>query len=537
MADQKFNISFVIGAVDNVSLKVLKINDNINKAFEPFGKLGKSFSFLGAELGVNKLGDALKNVGAKGSNVLTEFNSAALRLGAAIGVVGAGLNYFVRGAAETSEEINNVSQRLGVSRQMFQVLQYAATQSGVSLNKLEPTLTKFSALLGTAGEEGNEVGKIFRTFGIRVKDSLGEVRPLEQILPELADKFAAIESPSVRNAVAIKLFGKEGVKFAQILAGGSKGLGDFKKRAEELGLILDDDLLKQGASVNDKFDEMFLVFSRLRDMIGAQFFPVITDLMNQLIAVFVENRPQIIAFAKAIAQDLPNTLKTIVDAFKALVAVLQPIIAMFNAVTKVFGTTNTIIGIITVAITGKLIFAIYALMGALVKLGIVAATTPIGWIAIGITAVIVAIAALIRYWEPLKQFFGSMFENWSGLLRIVLLFMGPLGWLASIAITIYKNWEPIAALFTKIGSGISSIAGAIPGNPFGVGGAAGPPAGATGPATGALEAVQAQNTFTRNQNESRVVVDFNNLPQGTRVKTEKAEAPLDLNLGYGMATG
>lgn len=533
MSNQKFNISFIIGAVDNVTMKVMEINDKIQKSFAPFQKVGQAFGLLGAELGLNKIGKALGDVGAKGKAVFDEFINAGLKLAAVLGTVGVAFRYIVMGAAQSANEIKDASERIGISTETFQTLQYAATQSGVEISKLEPVLTKFSQTLGTAAEGNNEAAQVFRALGVHIKDSKGHLLSMDEVLPRLADRLSKIENPSVRNAVAMKLFGKEGVKFAQILGNGSAGLEAFKKRAQELGIVLDKDMIDKGAALNNQFEEVELVFSRLRDAIGAELFPIMKQFLTQLTEIFVTNRPAIVAFAKAFAEDLPGILKSLTDIFTGLYTALKPVIVVMGTIMQVFGAANTIFATIALFITGKLIFSIYALMGALVKLGIVAATTPIGWIAIGIGAVLLAILALIRYWEPIKAFFMGLIDNWSGLLRVVLLFMGPLGWLAAIAVTIYKNWEPIANLFSSIGDKFAKLKGF-----FGFGGTV------TTAVAGAAPPLNVGQTVSdirgaeggARSTENRVVVDFNNLPQGTRIKTEKSESPMDLNLGYGMAT-
>lgn len=537
MANQKFNISFVIGAVDNVTLKVMQINERVQKAFAPFQKAGSALGLLGAELGLKKIGAALGNVGEKGKAVFDGFVSAGLRLAAVAGTVAAAFKYVVGGAAETANEIKDASERIGVSSQMFQTLQYAATQTGVGLQKLEPLLTKFSQVIGEASEGGNEASAIFSALGVSLKGPDGQLRSMDDILPSLADKISKIEQPAVRNAVAVKLFGKEGVKFVQVLADGSKGIDEYRKRAEELGIVLGDDLVNDGAKLNNQIEEVGLVFSRLRDAAGAELFPVLKDLLTQLTQVFIENRPAIIAFAKSFAQDLPGTLKSLAEIFRGLWAAVQPLISIFNGLAKVFGAANVIFTVLAGVIVGKLIFSIYALMGALIKLGVITAATPIGWIAIGIGLVVGAIILLLRYWEPITQFFKNMGTGWAVLLRIILLAMGPIGWLAAIALTIYRNWEPIAKLFSSIGSNIAGAAQKL-GNFFGFGSGA----GATNPATGAplnatataVETAQAAGGISKTEN--RIAVDFNNLPPGTRIRTEKAEAPVDLSMGYGMVT-
>ena len=116
MAGQKFNISFVIGAVDNLTTKVMQINDRVNKATAPLGKAKDAFGLLGAELGVNKFGVALGNLGTKGQKVFDEFLSAGAKI-AGLGVaIGGGLAYVVKGASDSADAISDASNRIETSQ-------------------------------------------------------------------------------------------------------------------------------------------------------------------------------------------------------------------------------------------------------------------------------------------------------------------------------------------------------------------------------------------------------------------------------------
>lgn len=92
MADKKNKFSIVIGAVDDISMKVMEINQKISKALEPVKKLNAAFGLLGNELGIGKFGSALSNVGSKFGDVFKEAGKVGLALGAA----GAGFAYLVK---------------------------------------------------------------------------------------------------------------------------------------------------------------------------------------------------------------------------------------------------------------------------------------------------------------------------------------------------------------------------------------------------------------------------------------------------------
>ena len=63
MAESKFPVTVVIGAVDNVTYKVMEINQKLERITKPLGQLKTAFGDLGRESGLNKLGQSLSNSG------------------------------------------------------------------------------------------------------------------------------------------------------------------------------------------------------------------------------------------------------------------------------------------------------------------------------------------------------------------------------------------------------------------------------------------------------------------------------------------
>lgn len=535
MADQKFNISFIIGAVDNVTATVAGINNKITKSFEPFQKIGKSFGNLGTQLGLGKISAALSEVGQKGKAVFNEMIASTIKLTAVVGALGFAFKEIVLGFANSAEEIQNVSDRLGISTRNFQVLQYAATQSGVSLKKLEPALTKFSLNLGESAEGTTQFSRVMQSLGVSIKDSKGNLLSMDAILPKLADRLSKIKDPALRNKIAVELFGKEGVKFAQILQGGAEGLEKFAKEADDLGLILGEDAIKAGADFNNQWEAIGLMMKNIRDVIGIELVPVFKTFLIEVAKAFKDSKPTIILFAKALGEALPSVLQTLIGVFKLLLAILTPVIFAVGKLLDFFGAANVIVVALAGFIFGKLVVSIYALMGVLVKLGIVAAANPIGLIAIGIGLVIAAIVALIHYWEPIKTFFLGIYDSIKDVLDIVLTFLSPLYMFAKAGAFIYEHWQPIKELFASIGESISNAAGAV-GGFLGLGGnnAVAPGGNALG-AAGVAQGIT-NTQINKSQVESKFVLDINGLPQGSRIKQEKADAPVDLNMGYVMAT-
>ena len=543
MADKKSKFSIVIGAVDDISMKVMEINAKIQKALEPVKKLNSAFGLLGTELGVGKFGSAIGAVKDKFGDVMKE----AGKIGLALGAAGAGFAFFVKGTADYADGIKDASDRLGIGTTKFQEWRYAAQQSGIDANDLEGILTKFSKSLGDAAFDGGKAADIFGALGVKIKDTKGHARSMEEVLPEVADSLRKIQDPTLRNAVLFELFGKQGTKMAMFLGEGSEGLKKFAAEAAKVGAIIPEENLNTAAKFNDQLDSLLLQFNALKVSALGDLFPVLLDMLKQIQTMLMENSGAIKEWVASFAKDLPGVLTSIVGLFKALWAILTPIISVFNKASEAFGAFNVVATVLTTIIATKMTIAILGLIGTLKTLGIVTMTTPIGWLAAGIFAVISAITLLIIYWDDVM---AVMKETWKILADSPFTYLlGPIGYFIKAADLIMEAWNKPGNFFENLWDGIvgkfeygvgvimdliKKLMSFLPDSiktSLGFSTDAPLATQAAGPSLNAAGiGQQAMNSPFRNQQpqENSLKVTFDNLPAGARVTSEQSDNPMEM---------
>lgn len=131
--------------------------------------------------------------------------------------------------ANSVDDLSDFSDAVGISVESLQTLGFAGAKVGLSTEKLNKSLTQFARYLKEAGDS----------------------RTIEQALPDIADKFAQIKNPTDRAALALKMFGKGGVQFSNILKDGSTGLAQMRAEAEQLGLVLNGKTVKEFGEFSD----------------------------------------------------------------------------------------------------------------------------------------------------------------------------------------------------------------------------------------------------------------------------------------------
>ena len=194
----------------------------------------------------------------------TERGLGAMR--SAFGVVGAGLAGFIGGlsAARIVEfgretvraagQIGELAEQLSVSSDALQVYRFAAGQAGVSARQLETGLQRFAALIGEAGQGNRTAIATFERLGVKLIESSGQLRGVEAVLADVANRFAAIESPATRAAFATELFGRGGARMVTVIGEGAQGLGDFEAQARRTGHVIDEDLIRRADRLSDQWE-------------------------------------------------------------------------------------------------------------------------------------------------------------------------------------------------------------------------------------------------------------------------------------------
>jgi len=123
-----------------------------------------------------------------------------------------------------ADQLDELSNRLGISTEQLSAWGYAAKLTGSDLDSLASTIPRLSKNLAGALDEGSRQADLFKALGIEVTDAAGRLRDVEDVLPEIADRFKELKNDTTEAALAQELFGKSGAEFLEFLNLGSDGL-------------------------------------------------------------------------------------------------------------------------------------------------------------------------------------------------------------------------------------------------------------------------------------------------------------------------
>ena len=291
---------------------------------------------------------------AKADGSASKFSGTATKIGAGMMAAGAGLLTFAVSSASTTEalglEVRKLQRYTGMTAEEASKLAFAAKQSSVPVDSLAVGLGKLSKSM----EAGSPA---FDTLGVSARDSSGKLRNLGAVLPEIADKFAAMPNGAEKTATALQLFGRSGMDLMPFLNKGAAGMKELGDEAEKMGLVLSQDNVDQVMKAREAHKKLDATLQGVRNQIGLQVMPILTGFTN-------------------ILGSIPGPIK---DILVPLTTIGGIALVGFGAIGMLVGQLQNLGPIIT-TVKG-------AIAGLEVELG------PIGWTMLAVTAA-VSIATL-----------------------------------------------------------------------------------------------------------------------------------------------
>lgn len=230
-----------------------------------------------AEKSIQKTSDEAEGFGNKLSNGIKTAGKWAAGVAAGAAAVGTAMIKASKDTAEQLDTIDKASQRMKIGAESYQELAYAAELSGVEMSTLERAAKKL---------EGTD---------LNMDDAL--------------DQIYSLGTAEERAAKAAELFGDSvAYQMTPLLNASAEDMAAMKQEAHDLGLVMGEDAVKNGAAMNDMFTKVEASIEQLKNGLVTELMPYVMEILDWVI----KNIPQI-----------RNTIKSVMD---AILPIVKPII-------------------------------------------------------------------------------------------------------------------------------------------------------------------------------------------------------------------
>ena len=355
---------------------------------------------------INGLEKSLNKVDKQATGLQGAFNRLKASTGGLSGALGslvpvAGIACLValgKRSLDAADNLNDLSQRTGVGVESLSKFGASAADSGSNVDEVAKAMGRLARGVVDPASKANEA---LRSIGVSSTDASGKIKSMDQIMLDVADRFAKMPDGAQKTALAMDLFGKSGANMIPMLNQGREALGKYSA-------TIDTQMAQAADKLNDSINEVARAFM-------GPFNEALTTLL-----------PYITGFAKGLTDflkffaDLPGPVQATAIAIGTLTVAA---IALAPAISALIAIGGALAGVFA----GGAIFATLAgYLGALVPM---------------ITAIGTAL---------------------SGVLPILAgVFTGPVGWIALLVaagVAIYAFRDKIGAAFQAIGQVLQQAA-------------------------------------------------------------------------------
>ncbi len=174
-------------------------------------------------------------------------------------------------AFDYADSIQDLADRSGASTKAIQEFRYAAQLSGSSVEVADAATEKFARTLGLAQQGSDAQVKLFRELGVTSTD-------FDTALRQTLDGIAKLPTVQQRAATGFQIFGKSSATLTGLLGQGSRGFDELAQKAQDLGIVLKDDVIRNAGGANDKLDTLKMI-------LNAQFANAVVQNANSLVAM------------------------------------------------------------------------------------------------------------------------------------------------------------------------------------------------------------------------------------------------------------
>ena len=176
-----------------------------------------------------------------------------------------------------ADELQDLSGKLGISTEQLSKWAYVANLSGTDIETVARSVNLLGKNLAAAADPTSKMGETFAALGISVKDAAGNLRSAEDVLPEIADRFKALDNQTTETALALQLFGKSGAEMLEFLNRGAGGIKDLEDELASLGGVISTDTARAAEQFKDELSKLQIVGRGLGLQIAQELLPTLID--------------------------------------------------------------------------------------------------------------------------------------------------------------------------------------------------------------------------------------------------------------------
>jgi len=227
---------------------------------------------------IKRLGNSMQGVSGKVKNLRLAVSGLNKTFGA-LGLIISGGAFvgLVKGAIDSADAFGKMSDQTGIAANTLQAYVNAGKLAGVSQETIDKGLRRLAQSMREADQGIATYKDSYDALGISVRTTDGTFKSSEQVLGEIADKFAQLPDGATKAALSMEIFGRSGASLINLLNGGSAALSEFN-------FAVSDEFAQNAEFFNDQIAVLAIKFDGFRKQLTDALLPA----LNTIVKVFSE---------------------------------------------------------------------------------------------------------------------------------------------------------------------------------------------------------------------------------------------------------
>ena len=269
--------------------------------FELFVKIGAKDEASGTISKITSgLGKGLATAAKVGAAAVTAVTAAAGAMSAA----------FIKGTSEVAQygdNIDKMSQKMGLSAQAYQEWDFIMQHSGTSMESLKAGMKT----LANAVDSGNDA---FERLGI-TQEEIATMNQ-EELFAKTIEQLQKVENETERTYLAGQLLGRGATELGALLNTSAEDTEAMRKQVHELGGVMSNEAVKAAAAYQDSLQNMQTAFSGIQRGMLSEFLPSMVTVMDGLALIFSGNDSGIAKITEGVNQFADKLMEEVPKIFE-----------------------------------------------------------------------------------------------------------------------------------------------------------------------------------------------------------------------------
>jgi len=249
-------------------------------AFDGILKFGTAIDQSGFKSGLSGLGSIAKT----GMSVVT---GAVAGVTAAVGGAVAGVSSLsgmmldaAGSAAVYGDNIDKMSQKLGMSAEAYQEWDFILQHNGTSIDSMTQGMKTLS---NAVVDQSKTATAAFDKLGISLEDAAKLSQ--EDLFAEVITKLQEMPAGAERTALANDLLGRSSIELGALLNSTAEDTEELRQQVHDLGGVMSDEAVKAAAAYQDALQNLQTAGDGLKRGLVSELLPSLTTMMDGMSAI------------------------------------------------------------------------------------------------------------------------------------------------------------------------------------------------------------------------------------------------------------